>query len=396
MFENIQPAPPDAILGLTEAFRNDPNPNKVNLTVGVYKDATGQTPILNCVKQAEKRLLESASTKSYLGIDGLPQFGSRIRDLMFGADHEIITSGRSTVVQAPGGTGALRVAGDFIKTISPQATIWSSDPTWPNHPKVFAAAGLQTASYAYLNSAGTTLEFDTMLASLKQIPAGDVVCLHGCCHNPSGIDPTAEQWKQIADAVYDRGILPLLDFAYQGFGDGIEEDAAGLREFCRGGSEFLVSSSYSKNFGLYRERVGALTAVTANSDSAATVLSQLKATVRANYSNPPAHGGEIVAKILGDVELRDQWVEELTAMRERINLMRQLFVDTMKEKVPQRDFSHLASGRGMFAFSGLTAEQVDQLREEHGIYAVRNGRINVGGMAENNMDDLCTAIASVL
>ena len=396
MFENVQPAPPDAILGLSEAFRNDPNPNKINLTVGVYKDATGQTPILNCVKEAERRLLENESTKSYLGIDGLPEFGTRIRDLIFAADHEITTNGRAVTVQAPGGTGALRVAGDFIKTISPQATVWSSDPTWPNHPKVFAAANLQTANYAYLNSAGTTLEFDKLLESLKQIPAGDVACLHGCCHNPSGIDPTREQWKQIADVIYERGILPLLDFAYQGFGDGIEEDAAGLREFCRAGSEFLAASSYSKNFGLYRERVGALTVVTANSDSAATVLSQLKAKVRANYSNPPAHGGQIVAEILGDAELRAGWVEELTAMRERINGMRQLFVDKMQENAPQRDFSHLARGRGMFAFSGLTAEQVDQLREKHGIYAVRNGRINIGGTSEDNMDDLCTAIASVL
>lgn len=396
MFENLKPAPPDAILGLNEAFRNDPNPEKINLSVGVYKDARGRTPVLGSVKEAERRLLNEESTKSYLAIDGLPMFGMLVRELLFGADHEIVNTARGVTIQTPGGTGALRVASDFIRQILPSNRVWCSRPTWPNHPKVFAAAGLDVDTYPYFDAAANGLAFDEMMAALKQIPEGDVVCLHACCHNPTGVDPTAEQWEQIADVVFERGLLPLLDFAYQGFGDGLQEDAAGLRTFCRPGRELLVASSFSKNFGLYNERVGALTLIAGDSAAAATALSQAKACVRANYSNPPAHGGAIVATILSDPQLRQQWQGELADMRNRINAMRRLFADTLAAKAAPRDFSFLKRGRGMFAYSGLTAEQVDALRERHSIYAVRDGRVNVGGMTESNMDQLCSAVISVL
>ncbi len=396
MFENLQAAPPDAILGLNEAFKADPNPQKVNLSVGVYRDSQGVTPILECVKLAERRLLETETSKGYLGIDGSPEYARLVRELLFGSGHEIIDSKRAATVHAPGGTGALRVAGDFVHKVFPESSVWCSQPTWANHPSIFAAAGVNVESYAYYDAATHGLDFGAMLADLQKIPAGDVVCLHACCHNPSGVDPSADQWDQIAGVIYERGLLPLLDFAYQGFAEGLTEDLAGLAAFCRPGKEFLVANSFSKNFGLYCERVGGLTAVAGDAAAAGVVLSQLKSCVRANYSNPPAHGGAIVTTILADAELHDQWEQELAGMRTRINDMRQLFTDTMQAKAPDQDFSFIKDQRGMFSFSGLTPEQVDELRDKHSIYTVRNGRINVGGMTEDNMELLCNAIASVL
>lgn len=396
MFETLDTAPPDPILGLNEAFQNDPNPNKINLGVGVYKDANGKTPILDCVKQAEQRLLDAESGKGYLGIDGLPEFAAHVRELLFGADHENIRQQRAVTLQTPGGTGALRVAADFLKRKFPQATVWCSKPTWVNHPSVFESAGLATGSYRYLDAAGTGLEFDGLLGALNEIPAGDVVCLHACCHNPTGIDPSSEQWSRIAEVVQQRGLLPLVDFAYQGFGDGLEEDAAGLRILTQKCGEMLVCSSFSKNFGLYAERVGALTIVADSRDAAQAALSHAKVCVRTNYSNPPKHGGLVVATILGDGKLRELWMTELAAMRDRINGMRTLFVATMRDKAPQRDFSFLTTQRGMFSFSGLTALQVDQLRGDHSIYIVSSGRINVAGITDTNIEPLCSAIADVL
>lgn len=396
MFEQIEMAPPDAILGINEAFRADPNPNKINLSVGVYKDSQGNTPVLDSVRAAEERLLANQGTKSYLAIDGLPDYARCVQALLFGAGSEILENARAATIQSPGGTGALRVAGDFLHQNCPQASIWFSTPTWANHLSVFGAAGLATKQYAYFDAATNGLDFESMLADLRQVPAGDVVCLHACCHNPTGVDPTPEQWKQIADTIFDNGAIPLLDFAYQGFGDGLEADTAGLREFCRPGKELLVASSFSKNFSLYNERVGALTLVASDSDAATKSLSRLKSAIRTNYSNPPAHGGKIVETILQDAQLRSQWESELTAMRDRINGMRNLFADTMAAKCPDRDFSFLKRGRGMFAFSGLTPEQVDRLKDEHSIYMVRNGRINVAGMSAETMDTLCDAIAAVL
>lgn len=397
MFETLEMAPPDAILGLNEAFKKDPNPDKINLSVGVYKDAGGNTPVLKCVKEAERRILEGEQSKGYLSIDGLPVFGEKARALLFGKDHEIVTSGRAATVQTPGGTGALRVAADFLKRKLPNAKIWCSKPTWANHPKIFEAADRVVETYDYIDGAGTGLDFDAMLAGLKKIPTYDVVVLHGCCHNPTGIDPTAEQWQQIADVVKERQLLPLVDFAYQGFGNGIVEDAHGLRQICRPGQEVLVCSSFSKNFGLYSERVGALTLVGSDSDSVAAALSHAKVCVRTNYSNPPAHGAAIVATVLGDEGLTSQWTQELQDMRDRINSVRMAFVEKMKEKAPAHDFSFIGGQRGMFSFSGLTPVQVDELRTKHSIYIVTaGGRINIAGITESNIDRLCTSIAQVL
>lgn len=396
MFETITPAPPDAILGLTEAFKKDPNPNKINLGVGVYKDETGITPILASVKEAERRLLDAETSKSYLPIDGPAEYAAATQALIFGPEHEIVLSGRAVTAQTPGGTGALRVAGDFLKRMRPDATVWLSEPTWPNHPNVFASAGVRVAAYAYFDAGRNGVDFDAMLDAVRSIPAGDVLVLHGCCHNPTGADLSAAQWEAVAQVCGERGILPLIDFAYQGFGEGLDADAVGVRTIARHCEEFLVASSFSKNFGLYNERVGALTLVAATSQAAQAALSHVKRCIRTNYSNPPAHGGQIVRTVLGDPALRSQWEAEVTAMRERINTMRSLFVETLNEMGVDRDFSFIAHQRGMFSFSGLTPEQVHALRERHSVYIVGSGRINVAGMTSSNMDYLCAAIADVL
>ncbi len=396
MFETLQMAPPDAILGLTEAFKSDSNPEKINLSVGVYKDAQGTTPILSVVHEAEKRLLANETSKSYLGIDGLPEYGRYVRELLFGADHKIVTGQRAVTAQTPGGTGALRVAGDFLKQKLSRNRIWCSSPTWANHPKVFQAAGLEVETYPYIDAAGTGLDFDAMLSTLSNIPSGDVICLHACCHNPTGIDPTPQQWQQIGQLLEQRGVLPLIDFAYQGFAAGLDEDAAGLRQLVASAPEALICSSFSKNFGLYAERVGAMTLVAGSTEAARISLSHVKICIRTNYSNPPKHGGAIVATVLGDLALRNQWSDEVTGMRDRIAGMRQLFADTMRDKGVDRDFSFITQQRGMFSFSGITPLQVDRLRSEYSIYIVRSGRINVAGMTESNMGRLCDAIAAVL
>lgn len=397
MFDSLPLAPPDAILGITEAFKRDANPNKINLSVGVYKDEQGNTPILACVKEAERRLLSSEKSKGYLSIEGHLEYASRVQELLFGSNHEVVKSKRAFTVQTPGGTGSLRVAADFLRKHFPTGKVWVSKPTWANHAAIFTAAGQQVETYAYLDATGRALDFPALKAALSQIPAGDVVLLHACCHNPSGVDPTPEQWREIAAIVGERNILPLVDFAYQGFGSGIAEDAAGLRELAQPGRELLVCSSFSKNFGLYGERVGALTVVTSSEETAQRALSQVRISVRTNYSNPPAHGAAIVATVLGDAELRKQWEQELAAMRDRIHAMRKLFVETMKQKAPQHDFSFLQSQSGMFSFSGLSNLQVDELKNKHGVYVVGNGgRINVAGMTSGNMEPLCTAIAAVL
>jgi aspartate/tyrosine/aromatic aminotransferase len=396
MFETINPAPEDSILGLTVAFQKDSNPNKINLGVGVYKDGNGQTPVLATVKEAEERLLRSEATKSYLPIDGLAAYAALSQQIVFGSGHDILAAGRAATVQTPGGTGALRVAADFVRRISPQATVWLSDPTWPNHPNVFASAALQVQTYPYFEAETNSVAFDRMMAALETIPTGDVLLLHACCHNPTGADLSPQQWQAVAAVCAERGVLPLLDFAYQGFGDGLDEDATGVRfvaEQCR---ELLVAGSYSKNFGLYNERVGALTLVAANSEAAEAAHSHLKICVRTNYSNPPAHGGQIVAEILGDPDLRQCWEAELADMRNRINDMRHLFVETLDELGAGRDFSFIAQQRGMFSFSGLTPEQVQALRERHSVYVVGSGRINVAGMTEANVERLCSAIVDVL
>ena len=396
MFENVQIAPPDPILGLTETFKADPNPEKINLSVGVYQDSTGKTPVLETVKEAEKRILEKENSKGYLAMTGEPVYCAQVQELLFGEEHEIIASKRAATAQCPGGTGALRVAGDYLNIVHPGAKIWLSNPTWANHNTIFEAAGVVCEKYAYRDPETNGLDFEAMYESIKKIPKGDVILLHGCCHNPTGIDPTPEQWSKIGDLLAELEILPLVDFAYQGLANGIEEDRAGLLELTKKVKQMLICSSFSKNFGLYRERTGALTVVADDTTQAATVMSQVKLRIRYNYSNPPSHGGQIVAVVLSDSELKAKWIKEVADIRGRINEMRHLFVKTLKEKGEQQDFSSIIEQRGMFSFSGLTKEQVDRLRDEYSIYIVGSGRINVAGMTPANMDRLCEAIKAVL
>lgn len=396
MFERIAAAPADPILGLADLFRADDRQNKINLGIGVYKDETGNTPVLTSVKKAEQYLLEHETTKDYLSIDGIADFGRCTQELLLGADSTLISHQRARTAQTPGGTGALRVAADFIATQTPAKRIWVSNPSWPNHKNVFEAAGLEVCEYNYYDAANHSLDFDGMLNSLNAAEAGDEVLFHGCCHNPTGIDPTAEQWSQLAELSLAKGWLPLFDFAYQGFARGLEEDAEGLRSFAATHQELIVCSSYSKNFGLYNERVGTFTLVAADAGVVDTAFSQVKATIRANYSNPPAHGAAVVATILSNSALRVLWKQELTAMRERIQRMRRLFVNTLQEKGAKGDFSFIIDQNGMFSFSGLTKDQVVRLRDEFGVYAVNSGRVNVAGMTPDNMVPLCEAIVAVL
>lgn len=396
MFETIAAAPPDPILGLTEAFLNDPNPEKINLAVGVYQDDTGRTPILESVLKAERLLASQEKTKTYLGIAGIPGYLKATQKLLAGAEHEAIAAGRLATCQTPGGTGALRVAADFLAQQYPHSTVWLSRPTWPNHEGVFSAAGLACRQYAYLAPGNRELEFAGLTRDLEQAAPLDVVVLHACCHNPSGVDLSPEQWRTVAGIARERSLIPVVDFAYQGFGDGIEEDALAVRILLEEGLEFFVCNSYSKNFGLYAERVGAVTAVCKDREAATAVLSQLKSSARSNYSNPPKFGAAIVEAILHSSELRPRWIEEVATMRNRIHSMRRLFVEKMKQRTPGRDFSFLMEQRGMFSFSGLTPMQVDELKTRHGIYIVGSGRINVAAILPSNVDRLCDAVASVL
>ncbi|HGY3147653.1 TPA: amino acid aminotransferase [Morganella morganii] len=396
MFENITAAPADPILGLADSFRQDPRENKINLGIGVYKDETGKTPVLSCVKKAEKYLLDNETTKNYLPITGIPEFGTVTQALLFGDNSDIITAKRARTAQAPGGTGALRIAADFIAKQTSAKRVWISNPTWPNHNGIFAGAGLEIYTYNYYDAENHALDFNGMLASLEAAQAGDVILLHGCCHNPTGIDPTAEQWAQLSVLVKEKGLLPVFDFAYQGFAAGLDEDAQGLRIFAKSHPEMLVASSYSKNFGMYNERVGACTLVAADPDTADRAFSQIKIVIRTNYSNPPSHGGAVVTTVLSDPELKEEWIQELTTMRERIKRMRQLFVNTLQEKGAKQDFSFIIRQNGMFSFSGLTKEQVARLRDDYAVYAVSSGRINVAGLTLENMVPLCEAIVAVL
>lgn len=398
VFAGVQAAAPDAILGLTEAFKADDRPGKINLGVGIYKDAAGQTPVLGAVKAAERALLDAEATKSYKPIAGDPAYRQAVRAMLFGESHELTTGGRARTAHTPGGTGALRVAGDFIKQNLPGATLWLSDPTWANHAAIFSAAGVPTTAYRYYDPATFGLDFDAMTASLAEAKAGDVVLLHGCCHNPTGVDLSAEQWASIAALLEQRGLIPLIDFAYQGFADGIEQDAAGLRAVVGRCPEMLVCSSFSKNFGLYMERTGALTVVAATPEIAASAFSQVELAIRRNYSNPPAHGGAVVATILGDAGLRADWEAELAGMRDRINAMRSAFAEALDARgvsLSPEGNGFVARQRGMFSFSGLSPEQVATLKDEHAVYIVGSGRINVAGITPDNLDRLADAIAAV-
>jgi len=395
IFAGFAPVPPDAIMGIAEEFNRDPRPDKVSLAAGVFVDETGITPVLTTVSEAEARILAAQTTKLYKPVAGDPAYLRPVRDLVFGAGNAAVADGRVETVHTPGGTGALRVAADLVHRLRPGATVWLSTPTWPNHPQVFGAVGLATASYPYLDASAGTLDAAGMLAALRGAAAGDVVVLHACCHNPTGIDPTPDLWRRIGDVVAERGLLPLVDFAYQGFGDGLEEDARGLLELVRPGAELLVASSFSKNFSLYDERVGALSIVGASAAEAAMLLSHAKAVARANYSTPPAHGGEVVATILSDAGLRARWMDEVTAMRDRINGNRRLFVDGLRD-AGAPDYSRLLQQKGMFSLLGLSADQVRRLKEDHAVYVVGGGRVNVAGITQRNLEPACRAIAAVL
>ncbi|MCZ4339554.1 amino acid aminotransferase [Shewanella colwelliana] len=396
IFNQVELAPADPILGLTDAFKADPRAEKVNLGVGIYKDESGQTPILQSVKLAEQKLLDTETSKSYLGIDGVQAYNSAVQTLLFGADHTVIEAGRAVTAQAPGGTGSLRVAAEFVVRNTDSRTIWVSNPTWANHNNIFESAKLTVKQYRYYDAATHGMDFDAMLADLDGAVAGDLVLLHGCCHNPTGIDLNLAQWEVIAQLCLEKELVPLFDFAYQGFGAGVEEDAQGLRVVANVVPELIIANSFSKNFGLYNERIGAVTVVAKCRETAEIAFSQVKSTIRGNYSNPPAHGALIVATILADETLCTLWESELQQMRERIAQMRVLFVEMLKAEGVEQDFSFISTQNGMFSFSGLNKTQVGRLRDEFGIYIVGSGRISVAGMTKDNMPIICKAIAKVV
>lgn len=396
MFEHVEKAPADPILGLNEAFKNETSPNKINLGVGVYKNENGDTPILECVKKAEKIILEREKTKSYLSIQGSDEYANIVKELIFGKENPVLTANRAATVQSLGGTGALRIAADFIHKFLPKAKVWLSDPTWENHKQIFNYSGIETVFYPYYNAKTKWLCFDGLVEALLKVPSTDVVLFHACCHNPTGVDISKEQWETVAKIVSARGFLVLFDFAYQGLGNGLDKDAFAIRLFADRIKNFMVSNSFSKNFGLYNERVGALTVVTENSDIAETILSQLKICIRANYSNPPAHGSSIITTIMSDPELNKLWLAELTEMRGRIQNYRQKLVNALKEKGVKQNFDFIMKQRGMFSYTGLTPEQVNTLREKYALYMVNNGRINLAGINSKNIDKIAQFISEVL
>lgn len=395
-FVHLEQAPPDPIIGLTEAFNNDSSPAKVNLGVGVYQDANGKVPVLRVVREAEKRWYEQEATKSYLGIDGLPAYNKEVQKLLFGADSQVIADGRAVTFQGLGGTGSLKIGADFLKRFFPESQIWISSPSWENHQMLFEAAGFKVNSYPYYDAETHGLNFNGMLEGLKRLPANTIVVLHACCHNPTGVDLNRDQWRLVVDVVKQSNLIPFLDFAYQGFGESLEADAFAVRLFAESGLSCLIASSFSKSFGLYRERVGALTILTANAEESKRVLSQVKRVIRTNYSNPPSHGAQLVAMVLADTELRQQWEAELAEMRERIWQMRGKFVEMLREKGVEMDFSFIKNQRGMFSYSGLSPEAVKTLREKYSLYIVGSGRVCLAAMNEKNIGYICEAIADVL
>ena len=395
MFEILEALSPDAILGLMAAFRDDPRTQKIDLGVGVYRDEQGNTPILKCVSEAERRRFASETTNTYIGPPGTPGFNELVRKLMFGGKHSVLKDQRVAGVQTPGGCGALRVGAELVKRARPDATIWVSDPTWANHVPLLGSAGIKIETYAYYDKDTHALNAAAMLAALAKIPSGDLVLLHGCCHNPSGVDLNEAQWRAVAKLCNERGLLPFIDLAYQGLGDSLDDDAIGVRIMSDACAEVIVASSYSKNFGLYRERVGALQIVTKNSAAVAVVQSQLDSVVRTIYSMPPAHGAAIVEIILGDEALNVAWVKELDEMRDRINSLRTVLAERLTTATGQ-DFGFIRQQRGMFSFLGITPAQVECLRQECGIYMVGSSRINVAGINNANVDYFLASCAKIL
>lgn len=396
IFEAVELAPRDPILGLTEQYNADTRTEKVNLGVGVYYDDQGRIPLLKAVQQAEAQRAQAAAPRGYLPIEGLAAYNKGAQTLLLGKDSGIIADGRALTVQTIGGTGALKIGADFLKQLSPNAKVVISNPSWENHRAIFERAGFVVENYPYYNPETHGLDFDGMVGALKALPKGTVVVLHACCHNPTGVDPTETQWQEIANTVKNAGLVPFLDIAYQGFGDGLEQDASVVRLFADLGMTMLVSSSFSKSFSLYGERVGALTLICGSKDENARVLSQVKRVIRTNYSNPPTHGGTVVASVLNNPELYNLWVDELGEMRNRIRSMREQFVTKLKDHGVKQNFDFVKAQRGMFSYSGLTAAQVDVLRNEHGVYAVSSGRICVAALNSRNIDYVVNAIAKVI
>jgi aromatic-amino-acid transaminase len=392
----VEMAPRDPILGVTEAYNSDPNPNKVNLGVGVYCDDSGKIPLLQCVRKAERQLVESSPPRGYLPIDGLPEYDRAVQALVLGTDSPAIRDKRVVTVQSLGGTGGLKIGADLLRRLGPAGKVWISQPSWENHRALFESAGFAVENYPYYDAATHGLDFAGMIGKLKGLPARDIVVLHVCCHNPTGVDLSPDQWTQVIQTVKERDLVPFLDIAYQGFGDGLDADASVVRRFVEAGMPAFVSNSFSKSFSLYGERIGALSVVAQSSDEAARVLSQLKRVVRTNYSNPPTHGGKIVATVLTTPELRALWEQELGQMRDRIRAIREQLVNKVQTRVPGFDFSFVTRQRGMFSYSGLSKPAVGRLREEFGIYAIDSGRICVAALNSGNVDYVADAIAKVM
>jgi len=395
-FSAVPMAARDPILGLNESFAADTRPNKVNLGVGVYCDDAGKIPLMAAVRQAESQLTAAAPARGYLPIDGIAQYNKAVQSMLFGPASPLIAEQRVATVQALGGTGALKVGADLLKRFVPEARVLISDPSWENHRALFESAGFAVETYPYYDPMSHGVRFDEMLATLRALPARSIVVLHACCHNPTGVDLTEGQWEQVVEACKSAELIPFLDIAYQGFGDGIDADASAVRRFAGADIDFLVSSSFSKSFSLYGERVGALSFVAQSKDEAARVLSQLKRVVRTNYSNPPIHGGSLVATVLASPELRAMWEQELAGMRDRIRAMRTGLVERLAARGVKRDFGFVAKQRGMFSYSGLTSAQVDRLRDEFGIYAVSTGRICLAAVNSRNIEAVADAIAAVI
>jgi len=396
MFEHVEPYPGDPILSLNEDFGRDPRSDKVNLSIGIYFDDAGRIPVLDSVRRAEARLAEQSGAKSYLPIEGAANFRAEVAKLLFGADAALLRDGRVATIQAVGSSGGLKVGADFIKRWLPDSEVWVSDPTWDNHRAMFEGAGIRVHTYAYYDAASGGVAFEAMLAALRQAPKRSIVLLHACCHNPTGVDLSAAQWDALIPVLRERELLPFVDLAYQGFGDGIAEDARAVRQLAESGLRFVVANSFSKSMSVYGERCGALSFVCKDRDEAERVLGQLKATVRRNYSSPPIHGGQLVATVLADAALRAAWEAELAAMRERIVAMRRALHDALRAKLPGHDFGYFLSQRGMFSYTGLSPQQVDTLREKHGVYLGRSGRMCVAGLNQGNVARVAEAVAQVL
>ncbi|MAY69728.1 MAG: aspartate/tyrosine/aromatic aminotransferase [Porticoccaceae bacterium] len=396
MFENLKPVAIDPILGLMVAFKADNRAEKIDLGVGVYQDDRGRTPVMASVKEAESRLMELETTKSYQGMAGDPDYNQRMMELLLGKDHSILSTGRVKSIQAPGGSGALRVGAEVIRRARPESKLWVGIPTWPNHIPLLGSAGFDIKQYPYYDMDARQVDTEKMMETLRQVPVGDLVLLHGCCHNPTGADLTNEQWDSIADLALERGFIPFIDTAYQGLGNGLDQDAYGMRMMAERLPEVIIASSCSKNFGLYRERTGSITFIAETSEQADIVVSQAMSTARSIYSMPPAHGALLVSMVLGDPQLRSQWEAELEEVRLRIKSMRNLLCDSLENNAAGMDFSHIKRQNGMFSFLGITTPQLERLRTEFGIYIVSSTRINLAGVNSNNIKHLTQSLLTVL